>query len=61
MRMIEENAQLARVYFRAYQVTGSEFYKRVTTEILDYVAREMTSRAGASADGFCVVVMRVGV
>src|ERR1700694_932550 len=40
--MLYDNAQLARVYLHAYQITCNEFYKRITTEILDYVAREMT-------------------
>ncbi|MCC7163523.1 MAG: thioredoxin domain-containing protein [Anaerolineae bacterium] len=45
-RMLYDNGQLARVYLHAYQITGNEFYKRVTTEILDYVVREMTSPEG---------------
>src|SRR5581483_3412536 len=44
--MLYDNAQLARVYLHAYQVTGDEFYMRITTEILDYVVREMTSPEG---------------
>ncbi len=44
--MLYDNAQLARVYLHAFQITGNEFYKRVTTEILDYVAREMTDANG---------------
>ncbi len=45
-RMLYDNGQLARVYLHAYQITGNEFYKRVVTEILDYVIREMTSPEG---------------
>lgn len=45
-KMLYDNAQLARVYLHAYQVTGNEFYKRITTEILDYVAREMADANG---------------
>ena len=45
-KMLYDNAQLARVYLHAFQITGSEFYKRITTEILDYVAREMTDANG---------------
>lgn len=45
-KMLYDNAQLARVYLHAYQVTGNEFYKRITTEILDYVTREMTDENG---------------
>jgi uncharacterized protein YyaL (SSP411 family) len=44
--MTYDNAQLARVYLHAYQVTGNEFYKRITMEFLDYVVREMTSPEG---------------
>lgn len=44
--MLDDNAQLARVYLHAYQLTGNEFYKQITTEILDYVAREMTDPNG---------------
>lgn len=45
-RMLYDNAQLARVYLHAYQITGGEFYKRIATEILDYVVREMTDANG---------------
>lgn len=44
--MLPDNGQLARIYLHAYQITGIEFYKRITTEILDYVMREMTSTEG---------------
>ncbi|MDL1896863.1 thioredoxin domain-containing protein [Anaerolineae bacterium CFX7] len=45
-KMLYDNAQLARVYLHAYQITNNEFYKRITTEILDYVAREMLDANG---------------
>lgn len=45
-KMLYDNAQLARLYLHAYQVTGNEFYKRITTEILDYVTREMLDASG---------------
>ncbi|HEY6042430.1 MAG TPA: thioredoxin domain-containing protein, partial [Anaerolineae bacterium] len=45
-KMLYDNSQLARVYLHAYQVTGNALYKRITTEILDYVAREMTDPNG---------------
>lgn len=45
-RMLYDNAQLARVYLHAFQITGDEFYKRITTEILDYIVREMTDPNG---------------
>ena len=44
--MLYDNAQLARVYLHAWQVTGNEFFRTITEEILDYVMREMLDRAG---------------
>lgn len=44
--MLYDNAQLARVYLHAFQITGNEFYKRITTAILDYVVREMLDPNG---------------
>jgi uncharacterized protein YyaL (SSP411 family) len=44
--MLYDQSQLARVYLHAYQITGNEFYKHITTEILNYVVREMTSPEG---------------
>lgn len=32
-KMSYNNAQLARVYLHAYQITGDGFYKRITAEI----------------------------
>jgi uncharacterized protein len=46
-KMLYDNAQLSRVYLHAYQVTGDEFYKRIATEIYDYILREMTAPEGA--------------
>ncbi len=45
-KMLYDNAQLARVYLHAWQVTGEPFYRTITEEILDYVIREMTGPAG---------------
>ena len=45
-KMLYDNAQLARVYLHAWQVTGDPFYRVITEEILDYVLREMTDSAG---------------
>ena len=44
--MLYDNAQLARVYLHAWQVTGNEFYRTIVEETLDYVAREMRSPEG---------------
>ena len=40
--MLHGNAQLAQVYFQAWQVTGNELFRTITEEILDYVIREIT-------------------
>jgi uncharacterized protein len=40
-KMLYDNAQLARLYTRARQVTGDESYRRVATETCDYLLREM--------------------
>ncbi len=45
-KMLYDNAILARVYLEAWQVTGKDLYRRVATEILDYVLRDMTDRHG---------------
>jgi uncharacterized protein YyaL (SSP411 family) len=45
-KMLYDNAQLARVYLHAWQVTGEPFFRVVVEEILDYVVREMTDPAG---------------
>ncbi|HTQ02354.1 MAG TPA: thioredoxin domain-containing protein [Polyangiaceae bacterium] len=45
-KMLYDNAELARVYLDAFQVTADPEYRRVARETLDYVAREMQSAAG---------------
>jgi uncharacterized protein YyaL (SSP411 family) len=40
-KMLYDNAQLARVYLHAWQLTGNAFYRRVVEETLDYVCLEM--------------------
>jgi uncharacterized protein YyaL (SSP411 family) len=45
-KMLYDNAQLAVVYLEAWQSSGDSAYRRVAREILDYVAREMTSPEG---------------
>jgi hypothetical protein len=45
-KMLYDNALLARLYVMAFQETGQRFYRRIAEEILDYVAREMTSPEG---------------
>lgn len=46
-KMLYDNALLSRLYLHAYQVTGDQFFRRITEETLDYVAREMTDAGGA--------------
>lgn len=45
-KMLYDNAQLARIYLHAFQVTGDPEYRRIATETLDYVLREMTDESG---------------
>jgi hypothetical protein len=45
-RMLYDNSQLARVYLHAWQVTGNEFFRTITEEILDYVVSEMLNPEG---------------
>ncbi|OLD75142.1 MAG: hypothetical protein AUG95_00710 [Nitrospirae bacterium 13_1_20CM_4_62_6] len=45
-KMLYDNALLARTYLEAYQVTGEASYRRVATETLDYILREMTAPEG---------------
>ena len=44
--MLYDNAQLARVYLHAWQITRNDFYRRIAQATLDYVAREMTDPQG---------------
>ena len=44
--MLYDNAQLARVYLHAWQVTDNAFFRAIAEEILDYVMREMTDPDG---------------
>lgn len=45
-KMLYDNAQLARVYLHAWQITQNDFHRRIVEETLDYVAREMTDPRG---------------
>ncbi len=45
-KMLYNQANLSRIYARAYEITGIEFYKQVLTETLDYILREMTNDDG---------------
>jgi uncharacterized protein len=45
-KMLYDNAQLARLYVRAWQVTGRDRYRDVATETLDYMLGEMRQPEG---------------
>jgi uncharacterized protein YyaL (SSP411 family) len=45
-KMLYDNAQLARLYTRAWQLTGAEPYRVVATRTLDYLLREMQHSEG---------------
>ncbi len=45
-KMLYDNAQLARIYALAFQVTGKPLYRQITEETLDYALREMTGAEG---------------
>ncbi len=45
-KMLYDNALLARAYLHAWQVTGEPAFRRVATETLDFVIREMTHPDG---------------
>jgi uncharacterized protein YyaL (SSP411 family) len=58
-KMLYDNAQLARVYLHAYQLTGEPRYREVAESTLDYLAREMVTAEGlfaASQDADTAVV-----
>ena len=46
-KMLYNQAQMLRLYARAYRSTGDERWRRVAEGILRYVRREMTSKDGA--------------
>ncbi len=45
-KMLYDNAQLARLYLNAYQVTGDEGFARVVRETLDFLLSEMRDSEG---------------
>ncbi|MDL1911604.1 thioredoxin domain-containing protein [Chloroflexi bacterium CFX6] len=45
-KMLYDNAQLARTYLHAWQITGDPFFERIVAETLDFIAREMTHPDG---------------
>ena len=45
-KMLYDNGQLASVYAQAYELTGRDDFRRTTTELCDFVLREMTDETG---------------
>lgn len=45
-KMLYDNAQLARAYLHAWQLTGDPLYRHVCTQTLDFVLRELTHPQG---------------
>jgi hypothetical protein len=45
-KMLYDNAQLARVYLHAYQITNETFFGDICQQILSYIAREMLDDSG---------------
>ena len=45
-KMLYDNAQLARVYLHAWQITHDLSYRRVLISTLDFVERELTDQSG---------------
>ncbi len=45
-KMLYDNAQLAKVYLQAYQLTQEPRYRRVAEEIFSFIFREMTAPEG---------------
>src|SRR5688572_12033942 len=45
-KMLYDNALLARAYLDAWRVTGKPLYRRITEEVLDFIAREMRDSNG---------------
>ena len=45
-KMLYDNAQLSRVYLNIWQLSHDHFFRRIATEIYEYVLREMTASFG---------------
>jgi uncharacterized protein YyaL (SSP411 family) len=45
-KMLYDNAQLVPLYLIAFQISKSDYFKKIAIETLDYVLREMTSPEG---------------
>ena len=45
-KMLYDNAQLAKVYLRAYRLTGQPRYRRIAEDTFSFIFREMTAPEG---------------
>ncbi len=45
-KMLYDNAQLAKIYLKAYQLTEEPQYRRVAGEVFNFIFREMTAPEG---------------
>jgi uncharacterized protein YyaL (SSP411 family) len=62
-KMLYDQAQLAAAYLDAFQITGDGQYQAIARDILDYVARDMTSKEGgffSAEDADSPVVAGIG-
>src|SRR5438094_1143411 len=62
-KMLYDQAQLAAAYLDAFQITHDRQYESVARDILDYVARDMTSEEGgffSAEDADSPVVTEIG-
>jgi uncharacterized protein len=62
-KMLYDQAQLAAAYLDAFQITQDRQYELVARDILDYVARDMTSKEGgffSAEDADSAVVAGIG-
>jgi uncharacterized protein YyaL (SSP411 family) len=62
-KMLYDQAQLAAAYLDAFQITQDRRYQSVARDILDYVARDMTSKEGgffSAEDADSPVVAGIG-
>src|SRR5437016_4617169 len=62
-KMLYDQAQLAVAYLDAFQITRDKQYESVARDILDYVARDMTSKEGgffSAEDADSPVVAGIG-
>jgi uncharacterized protein len=45
-KMLYDNAQLSRIYLRAWQTVRDPYFRQIAEEIYDYILREMTTPEG---------------